>query len=331
MATKEEIRAKLMQEKQQKQRGATGGSGGDNASYAFWNIPEGTSALARFLPDGDPDNTYFWVKREVIKLPFQGIINGENDTDREVSVTVPCVDMFGMTCPIIAETRPWWRDPNKEALARLYYKKKSYIFQGFVVQSPFEEQNVPENPIRRFVINPSIFGIIEDSLMDPEMDDLPTDFVGGRDFRITKTKKGDYANYSTSTWSLKTRSLSEAEHAAIAQYGLFDLKEYQGRRPDADEVEAIKAMFHASLAGEPYDMSEFGKYYRPYSNRDDDDAGGSSARTSYAAPKADSTPAASSASPAPAVSSSSSGSATTGKSSAQDILDRIKKRTAEKS
>lgn len=325
--TKEQIRAKLL-EQESKKRGGGSGSGGDNASYAFWNIPEGSSALVRFLPDGDPDNTFFWVKREIIRLPFQGVVGGEYPTEREVTVTVPCADMFGMTCPIIAETRPWWRDPKKEDLARKYYKKKSYIFQGFVVQSPFEEQNVPENPIRRFVINQSIYDIIKDSLMDPEMDDLPIDYVGGRDFRITKTKKGDYANYTTSTWSLKTRSLTESEHNAIAQHGLFNLKDYLGRRPDSDELEAIKAMFHASLAGEPYDMDAFGQYFRPYGGRDDDSTGSNSGGSSYgggssyAAPKTDSAP--SYAAPAETASAAASASA---KPNAHEILERIKNRT----
>src|SRR5206468_1008631 len=147
-------------------------------------------------------------------------------------VQVPCVDMFGDTCPITAHIRPWWKDDSKKDLARVYYKKKSFLFQGFVVNTPFEEQNTPENPIRRFVINPSIYEIIKNSLMNPEMEDLPTDYVGGRDFKLTKTKKGEYANYSTSQWSFKTRSLSEAELAAIEQYGLFNLKDFLGNRPD---------------------------------------------------------------------------------------------------
>ena len=122
---------------------------GDNASYAFWNIPEDTTALLRFLPDKDDANPWFWAERQTIKLPFAGTIGGDSPTDKEVVVTVPCVDMFGDTCPIIAETRPWWKDENKKEAARLYYKKRSYITQGFVVSSPFVEPSVPENPIRR--------------------------------------------------------------------------------------------------------------------------------------------------------------------------------------
>lgn len=270
MASADEIRAKLLAMKNNKggRKDGQTQSGGDNASYPFWNIPEDSSVSVRFLPDGDPENTFFWVNREVIRLDFAGVVGGEYPTDKPVTVTVPCVDMFGMTCPIIAATRPWWKDPAKESLARKYWKKKSYIFQGFVSNSPLNEENVPENPIRRFVINPSLYEIIEKALINPEMEDLPTDFTAGRDFKIAKTRKGEYANYSTSSWSFKTRSLTETEQAAIAQFGLFDLKQYQGRKPDADELDAIKAMFEASVDGEPYDMESFGKWFRPYGSRD---------------------------------------------------------------
>lgn len=294
---------------------------GDNASFPFWNIPEDTSATVRFLPDGDPDNIYFWVNREVIRLPFEGVVGGDYPTDRKVTVTVPCVDMFGMACPIIAATRPWWKDPSTEPLARTYWKKKSYIFQGFVVNSPLEEQNVPENPIRRFVINPMLFEIIEKSLISPDMEDSPTDYVGGRDFKIAKTRKGEWANYGTSAWSFKVRSLNEAERDAIDRFGLYDLKQFLGRRPDADEMDAIKAMFEASVNGEPFDHASFGKYYRAYTGRGDNDdlppvrSAGTSAPTAPVAERASAeTPAASQ---------------TLGRTSnPADILERIRQRSA---
>ena len=68
MATLAEIRAKL--KAQDTKSSGTGGFGGDNAIYPHWNIAEGTEAVLRFLPDKDPNNTFFWVERAMIKLPF---------------------------------------------------------------------------------------------------------------------------------------------------------------------------------------------------------------------------------------------------------------------
>lgn len=289
MATLDEIRAKLLSQ-QPKADGQR--SGGDNSMFPFWNTPEGGQSFIRFLPDGDPNNTFFWAERLVIKLPFQGV-KGEHD--REVLVEVPCMEMYGETCPILAETRPWWKDDSLQPLARKYWKKKSYLFQGFVVQSGFEEKELPENPIRRFMINTSIFEIIKGSLMNPEMEDLPTDYVAGRDFKLVKTTKGGFANYSTSNWSFKTRSLSPEEAGAIDQYGLKNLKDYLPAKPTPEQMEAIKEMFHASVNDEAYDPARWSQFYKPKGsfNAGGNQGGNSGGNTSnYSAPSAPAAPAA---------------------------------------
>ncbi len=314
---KAKLVAALKAQNEQKNNQGGKSSGGDNASYRFWDINEGDTAVIRFLPDADESNTFFWRKREVIRLPFEGIINSDNNTDKKVTVTVPCVNMWGQTCPIQSHTKSWWKT-DKEPIARTYWKKKSYLYQGFVVTSPFNEENAPENPIRRFVINADIHAIIEQSLLDPEMD-LPTDYVSGCDFRITKGKKGQYADYGASSWARRTRSLSEQEMEAIETYGLYDLNEYLGKQPNADELKIIEEMFFDSLDGAPYDMAKYGKFFKPY--------GASSAGTGGSVAPADDDqpvfrPAATSSVSAPAATTQED----TGSSSdARALLERIKK------
>ena len=53
MASLAEIRAKLKAQETRSERS----SGGDNAIYPHWNIPEGSTAVVRFLPDADETNT----------------------------------------------------------------------------------------------------------------------------------------------------------------------------------------------------------------------------------------------------------------------------------
>ena len=62
MASLAEIRAKLQASEGRKSGESNQGSG-DNAIYAHWNIPEGTTARIRFLPDADPKNSFFWVEQ----------------------------------------------------------------------------------------------------------------------------------------------------------------------------------------------------------------------------------------------------------------------------
>ena len=261
MATLAEIRAKL-QEAQNKSTGSTS-SGGDNAIYPHWNMQEGKEAVVRLLPDGNTNNTFFWVERAMIKLPFAGV-KGETDS-RPVQVQVPCVEMYndGTVCPILSEVRGWFKDKSLEEMGRKYWKKRSYIFQGFVVEDPIKEDKTPENPIRRFIIGPQIYQLIRGALMDPELDELPTDYLKGLDFRIAKTSKGGFADYSTSKWSRRERALSDAEKAAIDQYGLFDLSAFLPKKPTDVELKVMKEMFEASVDGEAYDMDRWGQYFKP--------------------------------------------------------------------
>ena len=159
--------------------------------------------------------------------------------------------------------RDRFKDKSMEDMGRKYWKKKSYIFQGFVTTNPLAEDSTPENPIRRFIIGPQIFNIIRGALMDPEMEEMPTDYLKGVDFRITKTTKGGYADYSTSKWSRRERPLDEAERAAIDTHGLFNLGDFRPKEPTEAEVKIIKELFEKSVEGEAYDLEQYGQYFRP--------------------------------------------------------------------
>lgn len=258
MASLAEIRAKLQAASNQN----SGQAGGDNAIFPHWNQAEGTTTTVRFLPDADPNADYFWIERAMIKLPFAGV-KGEANS-KPVTVQVPCMEMWGETCPILTEVRPWFKDKSLEDMGRKYWKKRSYLFQGFVTETKMQEDGkVPENPIRRFIIGSQIFNLIKNALLDPEIDELPTDYVRGLDFKITKTSKGGYADYSTSSWARRERALSDAEKAAIDQYGLFDLKSFLPKKPGEVELKVMKEMFEASVDGEAFDMDRWGQYFKP--------------------------------------------------------------------
>jgi hypothetical protein len=326
MATLAEIRAKLKD--QESRSGGSSNSTGDNAIYPFWNMKEGETSVLRFLPDGDDTNTFFWQERLMIKLPFAGV-KGETDS-RPVQVQVPCMEMYGETCEILNEVRGWFKDPTLEDMGRKYWKKRSYVFQGFVTDDPLKEDSQPENPIRRFIIGPQIFQLIKSALLDPDMEELPTDSTAGVDFRLNKTSKGGYADYSTSQWARRERPLSDAEMKAVQTHGLFNLKDFLPKKPGEVELKVMKEMFEKSVDGEAFDMDKWGQYFRP---------AGMAARTGdpnvAQAPKAAPTPApeaapapvaetapAPEATPAPAAEAAPTG----GDNKAEDILAMIRNR-----
>jgi hypothetical protein len=104
----------------------------------------------------------------------------------------------------------------------------------------------------------------------------------GLDFRITKGAKGGFADYSGSKWSRKETALTEAEQAAIAEHGLFDLSTFLPKKPSEAEVKVIKEMFEASVDGQTYDTERWGQYFRPAGVSAP--AGGGSAPTAESAP-----------------------------------------------
>jgi len=262
--TLDEIRAKL-QALENRKNPSNFSSGGDKTTYPHWNAPEGTSSIHRFLPDANQENTFFWAERQIIKLPFPGI-KGQ-DESKPVVVQVPCIEMWDgpKTCPILNEVRPWWKDKSLEETARKYWVKRTYYMQGFVKQDPLNEQDPPENPIRKYIIGPQIFAIIKAALLDPEMGPhSPVDYINGVDFVISKTSKGGFADYGTSKWARKESSVSEEMMEAINKYGLVDLSTYLPKRPSAEQLAIIFDMFQDSVDGELYDPAKYSQHYKPF-------------------------------------------------------------------
>jgi hypothetical protein len=214
-------------------------------------------------------------------------------------------------------------------MGRKYWKKRSYIFQGFVAEDGLGEKSdeQPENPIRRFIIGPQIFTSIRAALVDPELEDLPTDFVHGLDYRMKKGSKGGYADYSTSSWARRERPLSDAEQEAIKTHGLFNLSDFLPKKPGEVELKVMKEMFEASVDGEPYDMERWGQYFKPAGMSQNTGDPVKSTPKATPAPQAshdeDDAPApVAKAAPAPASAPAAEG----GDSRAQDILAMIRNR-----
>lgn len=233
-----------------------------DAFYAFWDTPFDSTVSIRFLPDGDGDNVFFWRERQIIRIPFKNV-EGHDDLEN-VIVEVPCVRMYGKneSCPILSETKSWWKT-EKEDLARLYWPKKTYLYQGFVRNSPIKEETTPENPIRRFIINKTIHKLIESALLDPEMENTPVDYDCGIDFNIKKTKNGEWAEYGTSSFARKETSLTLEEREAIEKHGLFDLSSFLPKKPDETELGIIYDMFVESLSDNSTYRLEWANAYKP--------------------------------------------------------------------
>ena len=235
----------------------------DASIYPHWEMELNTTATVRFLPDGNSDNPFFWVERDMIKLPFAGI-KGKPEI-KPLQVTVPCMEMYDEECSVLQEVRTWIKDPTLEEMARRYWKKRGYFYQGFVRESPFRESDAPDNPIRQFIIGPQIHNLVRNMLMHRDLLESPCDFERGMDLTIKKTDKSGYADYDQSYWALKESALSSSEREAVDKFGLKDLGSRLPPKPNAEAVKVIREMFEASIDGEMYDAERWGNYYSPLS------------------------------------------------------------------
>ena len=234
----------------------------DTSIYPHWEMAANATSTIRFLPDANSDNPFFWVERDVIKLIFQGIKG--NPEIKHVQVQVPCMEMYDEECPVLQEVRTWMKDPTLEEMARRYWKKRSYFYQGFVRESAFLELDAPSNPVRQFIIGPQIHNLILNMLMHKDLLESPCDYERGMNFTIKKTDKNGYANYDQSYWAFKETLLSTADREAIDIYGLRDLKSRLPPKPDAEEVKIIQEMFEASIDGELYDSERWAQHFAHY-------------------------------------------------------------------
>ena len=191
--------------------------------YPFWKIPEESTAIVRFLPDLDPNSDLQFL---VEKLEHELVINGERKH-------VPCLEMFGEDCPICAESRKHYAEKN-EVLGKKYYRKKSYIGQVIVIDSPIEHDQ--SKLVKLIDFGPAIFNQIQSAFKSGDLEEVPYDFKGGYNFRIKKTKSGQYASYSTSSFAPKQTALDDSVIDALELYNLAD---YRGKKMDVAAVEAL--------------------------------------------------------------------------------------------
>ena len=204
----------------------TTSSGGDQSwklKYPFWKMPDDATAVVRFLPDLDEENNLGFL---VENLQHELIVNGQKKT-------VPCLSMHGEDCPICQLSRKYYDEKNEE-MGKKYYRKKSYIGQVIVVESPIEHDQ--SQLVKLIDFGPAVFKQIQAAFQSGDLENPPYELKGGYNFRIKKTKNGQYASYTTSSFAPKQ---SDLEDEIIEQLELYNLSDYRGEKLDRATVEAM--------------------------------------------------------------------------------------------
>jgi len=195
--------------------------------FNFWKAPVDSVSTIRFLPDADEENPMGFL---VENLAHELTINGKREK-------VACLKMYGEDCPVCSLSQKYYDEKSaehNEALGKKYYRKKSYIGEVIVVETPIEHD--ADQVVKLIEFGPKIFKQIQSSFSSGDLEEAPFELKGGYNFRIKKTKSGDYADYGTSSFSPKQ---SDVADDVIESMTLYSLADYRTPRISREVMEAM--------------------------------------------------------------------------------------------
>jgi hypothetical protein len=221
-------------------KASEGGSG--NATwklfFPFWKMPVDTVSTVRFLPDADEENPLGFITEN---LTHELNINGKREK-------VACLKMHGEQCPICDLSAKFY-DKNSsdfsEEMGKMFYRKKSYIGQVLVLETPVEHDAA--QIVKLIEFGPQIFKQIQAAFQSGDLEAAPYDLKGGYNFRFRKSVTGSGQNsYTTSNFAPKQTDVADA---LLEEITLYSLGEY---RTQKIERTAIDAMLIAAQTGASY-------------------------------------------------------------------------------
>jgi hypothetical protein len=227
----------------------TTSDGGGNQTWKlffnFWKMDVDSTTIVRFLPDADNENPMGFL---VENLSHELNINGKREK-------VACLKMYGEDCPICALSQKYYDEKSSdhnEKLGKKYYRKKSYIGQVLVIDTTIDHDQ--EQLVKLMEFGPKIFKQIQASFSSGDLEEAPYELKGGYNFRIKKSKSGEYADYGTSSFAPKQTDVADD---IVESMSLYDLKEYRTPHITRDVMEAMLladqtgGQFSADKADEP--------------------------------------------------------------------------------
>jgi len=222
------------------------GNSKQNNYYAFYSIPDDAQARVRFLPDANPDNNLGFL---IEKVSHTLLVNGEKKT-------VACLSQYGDACPICKVSKEFYDAGDKDS-GKKYYKSRQYLGQVLVLEDPMVDPKVENSTgkVKLVQLGYSLFNIIKAAFEAGDLDEPPYAFVGGTDFMIKKTKKGEYADYTLSKFSRRSSDLDEETQAMVKPL-VVDLSTLLPKKP---ELSFVNSLLQAALTGKIHAPSDDGE------------------------------------------------------------------------
>lgn len=253
--------------------------------FDFRNLKVGDSVRVRFIDDSDA-NPVFWRERRTRNLKFNSVKDTTGAVlnqatyvdipafnkkfDEVLWSNLPTEYLYGNDEDVIQKRiGNFWdgTDAGKE-LYNKFKRRKTYVMRGFLES---DVEGYERNKVYRFIVTEDLFNLISSFMKDTEIAYAPTDKVNGLDFIINVTGKNSNINgktqevkdYTTSKYARKETPLSEEELNYLQNNELPALLTFIYQKPDTEHENAMIEMFEAIMNDDPYDVTRWGKYYKP--------------------------------------------------------------------
>jgi hypothetical protein len=240
---------------------------------------------------------------------------------------IACLKMYGETCPCCEKSSEYYNAGDSK-MGKMFWRKIDYVAQGLVINSPFEFTWKPEaNPVHLLSMSKQLYEKLETEIVKGDLDAMPYDMQNGYDFRIIKNKKivpsenggpaKEFGNYADSGFARKSTPIPES---FLQNLELLDLKNFRFAKI---EREVMEAMIEAALTGRSFEENK--------GSGGDQQSTGNPSLDKKLSEKPASVSTESVATPTPSAPSAPAASTSTApaaKLSPQEILARLKNRTA---
>jgi len=148
-------------------------------------------------------------------------------------------------------------DPD---LYRKFKRREGYLMRGFI-------RGTDEDPkLTYFIFSPQLYDPLISFLSEEQQEafpGFPCSVDTGRDFNIVVSDNAGRKSYLTSSYVLKTSSLTDEEKKVLNEHKDDKLYEKMTKKPTEQQSMVMLEMFNAAKEGKPYDWDAWNTTFKP--------------------------------------------------------------------
>lgn len=238
----EALKARFKEQKESKKD--TGTRNGDGDYYTFWQIQADEISVVRMLPVLKSKTAMPFLEKDHHKIS----IDGKDET-------IPCIGMYGETCPICELSKKYYamaraeKNPELkqelEVKGKYYYRSRSYLASAYIKKDPLpknaETGENAEGKVKVIQFGNQLFKKFDTSLdtliTTGELDEVPWHLENGLDFNIVKKMGQKWAEWDLASDFARRSSSLPADF--VESFSPVDLTKYLPANPGLEKVQRM--------------------------------------------------------------------------------------------